>query len=113
MGNGSRIIVDIESSSLTQDDLEKAAQVALNNFGRNPIIMIPAGMITTMPWQAHPQYAETPWAHKDRLTKREHAVAKLHTILTKLKVLSFKEEEFYEIRKLSIKRLKRARWARY
>lgn len=81
---------------------------AITSFGRPNFIYI--GNAT--PWHAHPEYAGTPWADKDRLSKREHAVAKIHTLLFKLGALkNISEEEFFDIHKLCIKRLKRAKWA--
>ena len=110
MGDGSRV----EPGVLTVEMIEEAAEKSLANFGRpsNPIIFMPPGFF--MPsWEQHPEYNGTPWATQDRLTKREHMVAKLHTTLKKLGVLkNISEEEFQEIRNKTVKRLKRAKWAR-
>lgn len=102
---------------LSVDDLNKATAAAMANFGSPTQIFLPPQaffMMSALKWQAHPEYDGTPWADKDRLTKREHAVAKLHIFLYKLKTLRNTDETaFQEIYKQSIKRLKRAKWAQY
>lgn len=118
MGNGQglkgkTIAFDIETSGLagelTIEMIEDAAIKSMANFGRNPIIMIPPGMITTMDWHTFPQYAGTPWSQTPGLTKREKAVAGLHTTLAKLDVVEIDHKMFIKTKK----RLKRAKWAQY
>jgi hypothetical protein len=108
MGNGSGVV----PGALTLEMLEEAAEKALANFGRpDPVVFMPPSFFLPN-WEQHPEYHGTPWAQKDRLTKREHAVAKLHTTLKKLGVLKkVSEEEFQDIRNKTVKRLKRAKWA--
>jgi hypothetical protein len=111
VGNGPRIV---EPGVLTVEMIEEAAEKALANFGRpsNPIIFMPPGFF--MPsWEQHPEYRGTPWAMADRLTKNQHTVAKVHTILKKLGVLkNISEEEFQDIRNKTVKQLKLAKWAK-
>lgn len=128
MGNGSRlkpdpnsvvgsygdpVTIDLGGGMLTEDDLEKVVQASLNNFGRpsNPLIFMPPAFFSGG-WETHPEYRGTPWSTKDRLTKREHKVAAVHTLLKKLKVLkSLSDEDLVDIKNLTVKRLKRAKWA--
>jgi hypothetical protein len=50
---------------------------------------------------------------QDRLSKHQHSVAKIHTILKKLGVLkNISEEEFQDIRNKTVKQLKLAKWAK-
>ena len=118
MGNGPGVIGGV----LTLKDIEDAAEAALKNFGKPDNIFFPPGLLKNIrglsgsgSWYSpqHPEYTGTPWAHRDRLTKRERAVAKVHTFLKKLGALKhIKEEEFETIKDLSVRRLKRADWAR-
>ena len=130
MGNGSGVKGDDADISdlfgvniadpLSADDIEKAAATAIASFGSPTQIYLPQNMIkpffmmSGIKYSAHPQYEGTPWAERDRLTKREHAVAKLHVFLYKLKALRNTDEAAFEdIKNLTVKRLKRARWAQY
>ena len=109
MGNGP----GVNSGVLTIEMIEEAAERALANFGKpnNPITFMPPGAFWTV-WEQHPEYRGTPWAHRGRLNKGEHMVAKLHTFLKKLDALkNIKDEEFEIIKDLSVKQLKRAKWA--
>lgn len=100
---------DIADSTLTFADIENAAAKALTNFGMPGFIMTPAAF----GWHANPQYTGLPWADTSRMTKREHAFAKLHVFLYKSKVIkNLSEEEHETIRNIAIKRLKRAKWSR-
>lgn len=113
---GDPVTIDTSGGAFTQDMLEAAAQASVNNFRmlRNPIIFMPPQYFTSAMFEVNPQYSGTPWAIRDRLTKREHQVAAVHTFLKKLKVLkNLSDEDMYAIKKLSIKRLKRAKWAQY
>lgn len=110
MGNGQGLKSD--EGVLTLEMLEEAAQKMMNNFGKptNPIIFMPP--VGFAGWEQHPQYHGTPWAMKDRLSKREHKLASLHVFLKKLNILkNMTDEEFEEVYKKSIKRLKRSKWA--
>ena len=136
MGNGSGIIknpcdeifldtetsglsVNVNGSVLIPQDIQNAIAKSMANFGAsNPIIFSPQmmgmSMGTTFTMTLHPEYLGTPWAEVSRMTKREHAVAKLHTFLSKLKVTKkFQDEDWEEVKNKSIKRLKRAKWAKY
>jgi hypothetical protein len=132
MGNGPGIkdktlLFDIETGGiddfihpstppLSLDQLEKAAQVAMSNFGMPTQIMVPPKffMMSGIVFEVNPEYRGTPWASTARMTKREHAVAGLHTTLKKLGVFKkLSEDNLEEIKNKSIRRLKRARWARY
>lgn len=112
---GDPVTIDLNGGTLTEDDLEKAVQASLSNFGRaptNPIIFMPPGFFTSSSFETHPEYSGTPWSTRDRLTKREHKVAAVHTLLKKLKVLkSLSDEDLIGIKDLAVKRLKRAKWA--
>ena len=118
---GPSVTVNSQPGVLTVDMLEKAAQAAAANFGTPTQMYFPPNLLrplmsmsgwTTSTWSPNPQYAGTPWADRDRLTKREHAVAKLHTALKKLGALKGVDEQaFEEIKNKSVKRLKRAKWA--
>lgn len=113
-------IDDIADGTAFAAILEAAAQSAANSFGRpNHIMMSPQnfgafasafggghGVI----W--HPEYTGTGWENKWRLTKRERKMAQLHVFLKKLRVLP-DETVNAEIKETAVKRLKRARWARY
>jgi hypothetical protein len=111
-GSNESVVVDTAGGVLTEDILEAAMNAALANFGKpDPNNFIFMGSFTTS-YAPNPQYEGTPWRDKDRLTKREHAVAKLHTTLKKLGALrGVDEQAFEEIQKKSIKRLKQAKWA--
>ena len=92
MGDGSR---------LDEDDLIRAYNVALANMG---------SMASMFFGPINPQYSPTPW--KDyKLTKRETALAKLHTVVAKL--VKIDDESWEHIVKKSTTRLKRAKWAQY
>lgn len=107
-------IEDIAPGSLTQSILESAAKAAQANFGQaNSIYMAPHVMSALWPaWEAHPEFSPTPWARKVPLTKRERKMATLQTFLDKLHVIRG-EEVHKEIYDTAVKRLKRAKWARY
>ncbi len=110
MGNGSGLKYP---GVLTIEDIEAAAQAALNNFGKNPIIFMPPQFFS-MPWESHPEYSGTPYSTMGKLTKREQKVAALTTFLKKLKVLkNVSDEELVDIKNTTVKRLKRAKWAQY
>jgi hypothetical protein len=66
-------------------------------------------------WSRYKEFGLLPWAQADHnITKREYRVARLHVFLLNLKVLrNMTEENHIEFRNTAIKRLKRARWARY
>lgn len=114
---GDPFTVDMVGDVLTPDILEAAIQASLNNFCKlppNPIIFMPLPAFFSSGWEVNPQYSGTPWSTRDRLSKREHKVAAVHTLLKKLKVLkSLSDEELIDIKDLAVKRLKRAKWARY
>lgn len=114
----SEIAFDFETAglgqALSQDMLEAAAAKASSGAGKSSVIYMGSPfIISNMGWSQHPEYNGTPWAYRDRLTKREHAFAKLHTFLYKFKVLkNLSEDDHEQIKNISIKRLKRAKWAR-
>ncbi len=112
---GDPYTIDMTGGVLTEEMLEQAAQASLNNFGRpsNPIIFMPPAFFSGG-WETHPEYRGTPWSTRDRLSKREHKVAAVHTLLKKLKVLkNLSDEDLINIKDLAVKRLKRAKWAQY
>lgn len=129
MGNGpglkEEVVVDLEADDLfihestpplSIDQIQKAAQAALSNFGTAPqFFMSPQFfMMSGTVFEMNPQYHGTPWASTSRMTKREHAVAGLHTTLFKLGVFKkLSEDNLEEIKAKTIKRLKRVKWARY
>lgn len=106
MGNGSR---------LTIKDVEEAAAKCAAAFGQSNHMIIPASAAMKFGWGIfNPEYSGTPWADMLRMSKRQRIIAGLHTSLKKLGVFkNISEEEFMDIRHKSIKRLKRAKWARY
>lgn len=65
-------------------------------------------------YYVNPQYAGTEWALLSRMSKREHAFAKLQVFLIKFGLQKLLEDG--DVRRtdayLCIKRLKRAKWAR-
>ena len=86
--------------------------------GKWIVIKTGNGIFTLKPliykWEAYPEYSGTPWADTTRLSKREKAVAGLHTTLNKLNVFSkFAQGDFEFVHSMSIRRLKRAKWAKY
>ena len=121
MGNGSGLkpkttIIDVEQPSLTPDVISNAAQAALSNFGAPTQIFMPTQffMMSGIFVEVNPEYRGTPWASIARMTKREHAIAGLHTTLFKLGVFKKLSEDNIEgIKQITIKRLKKAKWARY
>ncbi len=137
MGNGSRLDIDdvllsvdietrgiqdqVDSGVLTLDMLEKAAQSAINNFGKPQQLIYPMGMGKTifnsglLHWDIHPEFAGTGWAAKSRLSKRERAFAHLQVFLIKFglqKHLQNEDERKVDCERVQ-KRLKRAKWAKY
>lgn len=129
MGNGPRlkppgIVFDTETSGktivsgspLTEDDLEKMVASVTASFGKaNQIFMAPnVFMSMGGGWEQYPEYSGTPWANTSKMTKREKAVAGLHTTLNKIEALKkLSSQDWENIRYASIRRLKRAKWARY
>lgn len=121
MSNGSGLkpktyTIDTETSSLTPDTIANAAQAALSNFGAPTQIFMPPQffMMSGFIFEINPEYHGTPWASVNRMTEREHAVAGLHTTLFKLGVFKKLSEDNIEgIKQITIKRLKKAKWARY
>lgn len=121
MGNGpglkpNTISVDIETSSLDPQAIQNAAAKAAASFGTPSQIFLPPQffMMSGLVFDVNPQYRGTPWAYTSRMTKREHAVAGLHTTLFKLGVFKkLSEDNLEEIKVSTIKRLKRVKWARY
>ena len=113
MGDGQGL-----GKSLSLEDLEDMVKKASGNFGMPSSLFMPQSSLSSffnINFDTHPQFAGTPWAFaKTRLSKRELVVAGLHTTLSKLGALKgIEDNEFVEIRNLSIKRLKRAKWAQY
>ncbi len=135
MGNGpglkdKTVVIDIETGGLdddfihsstppfTLDQLENAAAQAAANFGRPTMIF---GNVTVLQsffngsYLSNPQFEGTEWAHMYKLTKRQEAFAKLQVFLVKIGLQRHLEDE--EARRadcdLAVKRLKRAKWARY
>jgi hypothetical protein len=94
---------------LSEKDLEDMVSQSLANFGK-PTILTPMNM-SHMGWYPNPEYSGTSWEDQYRMSKREHAFARLHVFLWKLKVLP--NEGNRELHQLAVKRLKRAKWARY
>lgn len=119
MGNGKGVIsVDYETSPLSMDDIENAAAKAAANFGHANTMFIPMNPILIFQgtaWVANPQYTGTEWMHYNRISKREHAFAKLQCFLLKFGLQKHLEDD--DARRadanLAAKRLKRAKWARY
>jgi hypothetical protein len=100
---------------LTEELIEQAAADMIANSGKSiPHMMIPNSWGSLYKFMENPQYEGLPWAVTTRLTKREHAVAKLHMFLFNLEVLKNLDiTELEYIRNKSIKTLKKAKWARY
>lgn len=121
MGNGSRLKPDSQGDVLTEECLENLVMQTQASFGApNQIFMAPQSMSALLNFfrvpghEIYPEYLPTPWARVARLTKREKKVASLHTILAKLNVFrNLSEDNLDEIKNQSIRRLKRAKWARY
>jgi hypothetical protein len=110
---GSNESVSLEGGVLTEEMLEDAVAKSLANFGRpsfNPIIMSSMNM-KGMGWSHNPEFTGTSWEDHYRISKRERKFAQLHVFLWKLKVLP--NEGNNEIHETAVKRLKRAKWARY
>lgn len=104
MGNRPGLItIDIETSNICGEVYASPV--------KNPLIFMGGGLMSR--WIPNPEFAGTPWEDTSRMTKREVAVAKLHTFLAKLDVLKLDEVEFEKLRLKSIKRLRRAKWAQY
>lgn len=107
MGNGSRLVIDTETSSLcTTQAIDINMMAAITKLTRPNILMMPMYYGPTSP-----QYSPTPWADMWKLTKRQVAVAKLHTVVAKL--IKIDDETWDEIVDKSTSRLKRAKWAQY
>jgi len=109
---------DIEDGSVLQTLIEAAAQSAASNFGKpSHIMMSPQNMGAFMGTFSNitfnPEFEGTGWDNKWRLTKRERKFAQVHVFLKKLRVLPNDDAFNTEIKDLAVKRLKRARWARY
>jgi hypothetical protein len=133
VGNGPRLNIDIETDDkiraldedgnvLTEQDIEDLTKQAQAAFGQPSQVLMSAPQYSKLLQffnqsfisEINPEYRGTPWATMSRLTKREHAVAKVHTFLSKLGVLRYlSEEDMKDVVNRSVKRLKRARWSRY
>lgn len=116
MSNGSRLRPDLQGGVLTEECLENLVMQTQASFGApNQIFMPPQFfMMSGFIFEVNPQYHGTPWATTTRMTKREHAVAGLHTTLFKLGLFKkLSEDNMEEIKQITIKRLKKAKWARY
>lgn len=103
-------------SGLDLDDLEDLVKQMQASFGLpNHMYMSPQAINIMQGFmvKVNPQYEPTGWAEISRLSVREHKVAMLHTILTKLKVIKFDQTEWDIIINNSCKRLRKAKWARY
>lgn len=119
MGNGKGVIsVDIETTGLSLKDIEDAAAKSAASFGQASQIFAPLQsffMFQGTAWAANPQYTGTEWMYYNRITKREHAFAKLQCFLLKFGLQKHLEDD--DARRadanLAAKRLKRAKWARY
>ena len=122
MGDRSRLEFDLEADSVSDSNKDSTElSSTLTAFG--PVTQIFSNLgafngITILPNNFHvtvnSEYLGTPWAYTCRLTKREIVVAKLHTTLKKLNLLeSLTSEQFDDFRWLCIKRLKKAKWAKY
>lgn len=118
MGDGQGVVPGV----LTEEDVEKAAAMAAQSFGQAGQVFIPAklafrpiilnGMAVNWAFENSPEYSGTPWAKDYRFSKRERMVAQLHTTLHKLEILKgIDHESFDNIHALSVKRLRRAKWA--
>jgi hypothetical protein len=106
-------VEDINIGSFLQSTIEAAAQAATANFGQANHIFMSPQMMTSMGWHANPEFIGTSWANKDRLSTRERKFAQLHILRWKLRVLPNDDEFNSDIQTVVIKRLKRAKWARY
>lgn len=121
MGNGpglksKTVSIDIETSPLDPTMIQNAAAKAAASFGAPTQIFMPPQffMMSGLVFEINPQYHGTPWASTSRMTKREHAVAGLHTTLSKLGVFKkLSEDNLEDIKATTIKRLKKVKWARY
>lgn len=113
-GSDESVTIDAEDGVLTEKVLEDALSRAVANSGltqRNPIIMSPQ-WAASMGWHAHPQFAGTSWEDQYGMTKRERKFAQLHVFIFKLGVLPPGQIN-NDIHDVAVKRLKRAKWARY
>jgi hypothetical protein len=105
--------VTFNNIEITEDMLVEASAKALANFGK-PSIMMGMGTTYTFNMLLNPEYSGTDWAYIKRPTRRERAVAGLHTTLEKLSTLkNISENDKIKIVNTSIKRLTLAKWARY
>lgn len=107
--------VDMGGGTLTVDMIENAAIAAASNFGQPNHIFLPINVLSSMGWSNHPEYEGTEWEHYARITKREHAFAKLQCFLLKFGLQKHLDEpdDRRADAQLATKRLKRAKWARY
>lgn len=114
-------ILELENNTITEQCLENLVAQAQASFGAsNQILMAPSQYNRILKffgasgYEAYPEFNPTPWARAIRLTKRERKVAGLHTVLAKLNVFkNLTEDNLDEIKDKSIRRLRRAKWARY
>jgi GH18 family chitinase len=109
-------IEDIAAGSFMQSAIEAMAQQATASFGQaNQIFMAPHVMKSIMGiggWSHSPEFAGTSWEDQYRMTKRERKFAQLHVFIYKLGVLPGGQIN-NDIHEIAVKRLKRAKWARY
>lgn len=121
MGNRSGLNPDSQDVTLDEQALEDLVKQSQAQFGLpTQIFASPSqynSILTffgTFGYESYPEYLPTPWARVIRLTKREKRVAALHTILAKLNVFkNLTEDNLDEIKDKSVRRLRRAKWARY
>ena len=116
MGNGSGVDDDLIGGAITLDMLKKAVEQSAANFGKPNQIFINASMINHMgSWENYPEYHGTEWAHYGRMSKREHAFAKLQVFLIKFGLQEHLEDP--DARRadseMASKRLRRSRAYRY
>lgn len=110
VGNGEGVITQQDV-----DDLQKALSVSQSNFGSpNRVLFAPLNF-QSIYLEINPQYAGTEWAYISRLSRREHAFAKLQSFLLKFNLQKHLEDEDarHSDWRFAIKRLKQAKWARY
>lgn len=120
MGNG-KGLDPLAGLQITEDDLNNMIGSSVTNFGSPNTILVSPQVAKTFYQrtgfyvQPNPQYNGTEWAYLARLTKREHAIAKLQCFLMKFKLQKHLEDE-EERRKEAyafINKLKTAKWATY
>jgi hypothetical protein len=108
------VIDDSGNTAFTSSDLEDLINRAQADFGRPSQIFMSPQTFNAMGqlWGSSTSFNLTPWENKWRITKREAKFAGLHTTIKKLGMLKGSQVNV-DIYNSAVKRLKRAKWARY